>query len=65
MVATDKRRNSAEYWEARLHRMGLGMDVGLPKWLSYGHVVSDLDFDGRAIFEGESKDAHEWPFISL
>lgn len=68
MMASDKRRTSPEYWEARLKRMNLEVDRGRPSWLDYGHEVSKLDTDGRKTFEGEkageSLEYGEWP-ISL
>lgn len=50
MVATDKRRNTKAYWNARLKRMGLEMDRGRPSWLVYGHDVTKLDTDGRKTY---------------
>jgi hypothetical protein len=60
----------AAYWESRLKRMNLSMERGHdPHWLSYGHDVTALDFDGRDTFAfvppaGERLDMEEWP-ISL
>ena len=57
-------------WEAKLKRMGLTMENGHdPHWLTYGHDVADLDFDGRDTYaysppDGERLDLDEWP-ISL
>lgn len=68
VMATDKRRDTGAYWEARLQRMGLGMETGHLDWISYGHVVSDLDFDGRTTYPstGErSEIATEWPLSLL
>ena len=66
VMATDKRRDSASYWEARLKRMNLDADRGRPSWLSYGHEVTELDTDGRMTYanSGESLENEEWP-ISL
>jgi len=76
MMANDKRRDTREYWEARLKRMGLSMSAGEGvawqdgkpvRWLSYGHTVTDLDFDGRNTYTptaGEIEERQEWP-ISL
>lgn len=64
VMATDKRRDTAAYWDDRLKRMDLGEDRGRPSWLSYGHEVSKLDTDGRKTFvtaDGESQDLTEWP----
>lgn len=55
MMASDKKRQTPQYWEVRLHRMGLGMDEGTPHWLSYGHRVSDLDFDGNKTYPTTDK----------
>lgn len=66
----DRRRESPAYWDARLKRMGLTMDAGYnPNWLSYGHEVLDLDFDGRRVYSGEKTIGErliedEWP-VSL
>lgn len=73
MMASDKRRDSQEYWEGRLKRMGLSMEAGNPwkceetrvRRLSYGHIVNDLDFDGRQTYTAKDiEDRAEWP-ISL
>lgn len=75
MMASDKRRDTAAYWEDRLVRMGLSMEAGQAvvrdeaqpggflRWLEYGHEVSDLDFDGRNAYRtnGERSDDVEWP----
>lgn len=62
-MASDKRRSNPAYWEARLQRMGLGMESGHVDWISYGHVITDLDFDGRTTYQaaGEREEVHEWP----
>lgn len=55
-------------WEARLKRMGLGMDAGHNRSvITYGHMVADLDWDGKVTYtppSGERLDNDEWP-ISL
>lgn len=57
-------------WEARLKRMNLSMERGHDShWLTYGHDVTALDFDGRDTYAfvpptGERLDTEEWP-ISL
>lgn len=38
--------STPEYWDRLLTRNGLSMERGHAKWLSYGHKLSDLDFDG-------------------
>ena len=58
-----------EYWEARLKKAGLTMDTGWnPDWLTYGHRIADLDFDGITTYAvkqiGEGLDNGDWP-ISL
>lgn len=56
-----------DHWEARLKRMGLTMDAGRAGFITYGHMVADLDFDGRIAVvpaTGERLDENEWP-ISL
>ena len=71
---SDKRRDSPEYWEARLARMGLSMHAGIPeRWnpeeeeaerlLVYGHNVLELDFDGRNSVPVPPSDEElaEWP----
>jgi hypothetical protein len=62
------KRGTQAFWEARLKRAGLSMERGHdPHWLTYGHMVGDLDFDGRITYEppqGERLDNGEWP-ISL
>src|SRR6202049_3098795 len=65
-MATDKRRDSLEYWNARLTRMGLGHEAGSHRWLRYGHRVSELDCDGVKTYTApeEIEDRNEWP-ISL
>lgn len=65
-MASDKRRDSPEYWEARLKRMGLDADRGRPTWLSYGHSVTDLDTDGRKLYpvtdlKTDLSEGFEWP----
>lgn len=63
-MATDKRRDTAQYWEARLKRMGLDADKGRPSWLQYGHEITKLDTDGRKTYEsadGEREAVDEWP----
>lgn len=62
-MATDKRRDTVSYWEARLQRMGLGMESGHVDWITYGHVVSDLDFDGQKTYPltGEREVVTDWP----
>jgi hypothetical protein len=66
MMASDKRRDTQAYWEARLKRMGLDAERGRPSWLSYGHDVTFLDTDGRKTYHlaGETQRENEWP-ISL
>lgn len=55
-------------WEARLKRMGLGVDAGHNRSvITYGHMVADLDWDGKITYApptGERLDNDEWP-ISL
>lgn len=64
-MASDKRRDSAEYWESRLVRMGLSAEAGRHTWLAYGHTVTGLDVDGRKTYSaGEIEGQQEWP-ISL
>lgn len=67
MMATDKRRNSAQYWEDRLKRMDLDADRGRPSWLSYGHEVAKLDTDGRKTYVSTAgdEDFTEWPLSLL
>lgn len=67
VMATDKRRDTEEYWEARLTRMGLSVESGRHDWLAFGHIVSDLDFDGRKTYtqDGESQELTEWPLSLL
>lgn len=63
-MASDKRRDTPAYWEARLQRMRLGMETGHVDWISYGHEVTKLDTDGRKTFApiaGEIEDVSEWP----
>lgn len=62
-MATDKRRDSGKYWEERLQRMGLGMESGHVDWISYGHVITELDFDGRKTYPStvEGEEVSEWP----
>lgn len=66
MMASDKRRDTQEYWDARLARMNLGTERGRPTWLDYGYRVNDLDFDGVRTYStaNEIEDRQEWP-ISL
>lgn len=67
MMATDKRRDTKAYWEARLKRMDLDAERGRPSWLQYGHDVHKLDTDGRttyAVTAEDIEDRQEWP-ISL
>lgn len=66
MMATDKRRDSQEYWEARLSRMNLGAQRGRPTWLDYGYTVTDRDFDGVKTYTTVSdvEENQEWP-VSL
>jgi hypothetical protein len=65
-MASDKQRTSQEYWEQRLKRMGLTPRAGEHKWLSYGHKLSALDYDGvRTYATAEDvEENQEWP-ISL
>ncbi len=55
-------------WEARLKKMGLSMERGHdPHRLTYGHMVADLDWDGKVTYTpptGERLENDEWP-ISL
>jgi hypothetical protein len=63
-MASDKRRDTPAYWDARLKRMNLDADRGRPSWLSYGHQVTELDTDGRKTYNvkaGESLELVEWP----
>lgn len=57
-----------QYWNDKLKGFGLTEDAGRKEWLSYGHVVNDLDFDGRNTYKpttGERLETEdEWP-ISL
>ena len=51
-------------WDAQLKRLGLTMDAGRANWLTYGHMIADLDFDGRVAIvpiTGESLERDEWP----
>lgn len=63
-------RGSQVFWEAKLKRMGLTMEAGRKigsESLTYGHMVADLDWDGKVTYEppqGERLDNGEWP-ISL
>lgn len=63
-MASDKRRDSQKYWDDRLTRMGLSAEAGRHGWLAYGHVATDLDFDGRKTYtkekDGESSEL-DWP----
>ena len=63
-----KERNTQAYWEARLKRMGLGLDSGHNRSvITYGHMVKDLDWDGKITYRpptGEGLANEEWP-ISL
>jgi hypothetical protein len=56
------------HWETKLTRMGLSMVRGHdPHKLTYGHMIADLDFDGRVTYKpptGERLENDEWP-ISL
>ena len=56
---------SAAYWEARLKRCGLGMDAGSHRdRITYGHMVADLDWDGKVTYvppTGERLENEEWP----
>lgn len=49
-MASDKRRDKQGYWEARLTRMGLSAEAGRHNWLVYGHIATELDYDGRKTF---------------
>lgn len=63
-MATDKRRDTPQYWEARLKRMDLDADRGRPSWLSFGHEVTKLDTDGRKTYvadDAERMEVNEWP----
>ena len=63
-------RKAAEYWEKRLKAAGLTMEAGRKigsESITYGHMVKDLDFDGRVAIvpiTGESLEQDEWP-VSL
>ncbi len=64
VMASDKRRDTARYWEARLERMNLDMGRGHVNWIDYGHDITKLDTDGRRSYEstaGEQEDVREWP----
>jgi len=65
-MASDKRRESQQYWEARLKRMNLDIDRGRLKWLCYEHITGPLpDFDGKRTYTAQDvEDLNEWP-ISL
>lgn len=68
MMASDKRRQSPEYWEARLKRMNLEMGRGHVNWIDYGHDIKHLDTDGRRTYvsvTGEREDLAEWPISML
>lgn len=54
------------YWDVKLKQYGLTPEVGHPKWLSYGHKVADLDFDGVKTYTTASdiEENQEWP-VSL
>ena len=55
-LATRERKKRAfwerqrEQWEARLTRMGLSMERGRHDWLTYGHIVSEIDYDGVNVY---------------
>lgn len=64
VMTTDKRRDTAAYWEARLQRMDLDMGRGHVNWIDYGHDITQLDTDGRKTYEstdGERTEIAEWP----
>lgn len=63
-MASDKRRDTQQYWDARLKRMGMDVEVGTPHWLFYGHDVTKLDTDGRKLYvptDGGRTEENEWP----
>jgi len=67
IVRGDKRRDSLQYWEKRLQRMGLGMEAGHVDWIEYGHLVNELDYDGKTAFRPRTervRECDEWP-VSL
>ncbi len=61
-------RGTQAFWDARLKRMGLGLDAGQRADLvTYGHMIRDLDWDGKILYTppiGERLDDSEWP-VSL
>lgn len=67
MMASDKRRQSLEYWETRLKRMDLDMGRGHVNWIDYGHDIKKLDTDGRKTYSiaGEHEECSEWPLSLL
>jgi hypothetical protein len=38
------RADQSTYWDARLAKIGLGMDAGRRNWIDYGYTLADLDF---------------------
>jgi len=65
------KRQTPEYWEAKLKRMGLSMNRGRSigvEDLTYGHLIEHFGaFEGSIVFDpptGERLDNDEWP-ISL
>ena len=63
-----KAKDSLDYWDARLKRMGCSMEAGRKignMSLTYGHDVLTMDYDGRRTYQtGERLDFEEWP-VSL
>lgn len=56
-------KDDPEYWEALLRRNKLSQSRGTSRKLSYGHTVTDLDYDGVNTYRIEErfKDTREWP----
>lgn len=54
----------AAYWEGKLKAYGLTMDRGRGALVTYGHMITDLDWDGKVTYKppaGERLDNDEWP----
>lgn len=49
-------KEDPEYWERLLTRNHLSMERGHVKWLSYGHTLSALDYDGVSTYATTEKD---------
>jgi hypothetical protein len=64
MMASDKRRDTPAYWEARLQRMGLGMESAHVDWITYGFSVNERDqldkHTVNAYHAGEKAQRDEW-----